>query len=100
MAEYEVKVFPAAERDLEDIVDYLNTLSPEAAIRHYDEIIEKLESLSRFPNRCPLVRDLALKAKGYRCLVAEDYLVFFVIKARVVQVRRIIHGKRRYESLL
>ncbi|MDP2870926.1 MAG: type II toxin-antitoxin system RelE/ParE family toxin [Bacillota bacterium] len=100
MVEYDVRVYPAAERDLEDIVDYLNALSPQAAIKCYDLIIEKLEGLARMPQRCPLVRVLALKAKGYRCLVVEDYLVFLVIRAGTVQIRRIMHGKRNYESLL
>jgi len=100
MVEYEVRVYPAAERDLEGIVDYLNTLSPRAAAECYDRIVEKLDSLARMPERCPPVRDLALRAKGYRCLVIEDYLVCFVIRAGTVQVRRIVHGKRIYEPLL
>ena len=100
MVEYEVRIYSAAERDLEGIVDYLNTLSPQAAAECYDRLVEKLDSLARMPERCPPVRDLALRAKGYRCLVVEDYLVFFVIRADTVQVRRIIHSRRRYESPL
>ena len=33
-------------------------------------------------------------------LVVDDYLVFYVITGRTVQVRRVIHGARRYEFLL
>ncbi|HWQ71221.1 MAG TPA: hypothetical protein VN370_02765 [Desulfitobacteriaceae bacterium] len=42
------------------------------------------------PERYPFVRDAALKSKGYRYLIAENYLVIFVIKANTVQIRRII----------
>jgi plasmid stabilization system protein ParE len=100
VARYEVRVYPAAERDLEDIVDYLNTLSPQIAVQCYEQLVDKLQSLSNMPQRCPLIRELALKAKGYRYLIVEDYLVCFVIRDRTVQIRRIIHGRRNYEPLL
>lgn len=100
MGKYEIKIYPSAKMDLTDIVSYLNTLSPQAAIRYYDMIVEKIGSLNEMPERCPFVREVALKAKGYRYLVAENYLVFFVVKADVVQVRRILYGRRNYEWLL
>jgi plasmid stabilization system protein ParE len=69
---------------------YLNTLSPQAALKYYDLIIEKTGSLAEMPERCPFLRDAALKSKGYRYLIAENYLVIFVIKENTVQIRRII----------
>jgi plasmid stabilization system protein ParE len=80
---------------LKDII-YLNTLSPQAC----DLIVEKISSLSEMPERCPFVRDVVLKAKGYRYLIIEGYMVFFVIRSDTVQIRRIIHGRRNYEWLL
>lgn len=100
MGEYKIKIYPSAKMDLTDIVNYLNTLSPQAAIRYYDILVEKIGSLSQMPERCPFVRDLALKTKGYRYLAVENYLVFFVVKADIVQIRRIIYGRRNYEWLL
>ena len=100
MGTYEVLIFPTAKQDLADIVRYLNTLSPDAAFRYYDELVERISSLSQFPERCPRPRDLALTAKGYRYLIVRDYLVFFVVSGSTVQIRRIIYGKRDYSSLL
>ena len=34
MEKYEVKIFPTAKQDLLEIIDYLNTLSPETALRY------------------------------------------------------------------
>jgi hypothetical protein len=51
------------------------------------------------PERCPFVRDVALKAKDYQYLIVEKNLVFFVMKADPVQIRRIIYDKRNYEWL-
>ena len=100
METYEVKIYPAAKQDLLDIIDYLNALSPDAALRYYDLLTEEIASLSYMPERCPHPKDLALAAKGYRCLVVKKYLVFYVVKGDTVQIRRILYGRRAYSSLL
>lgn len=100
MSQYKVKIYPNAKTDLKEIISYLNTLSPQAAIKYYDLMIHKIGSLTETPERCSFVRDVALKAKGYRYLIVENYLVFFVVKADTVQIRRILYVKRNYEWLL
>ncbi|NLV21092.1 MAG: type II toxin-antitoxin system RelE/ParE family toxin [Syntrophomonadaceae bacterium] len=100
MGRYKIKIYSAAKMDLNDIVSYLNTLSPQAAIKYYDLLVEKIGSLAELPQRCPFVRDVALKAKGYRFLMVENYLVFFVIKDDTVQIRRILYNKREYRWFL
>ena len=100
METYKVKIYPAAKQDLMDIIDYLNTLSSDAALRYYDLLTEEIASLSYMPERCPHPKDLALAAKGYRCLVVKKYLVFYVVKGDTVQIRRILYGRRDYSSLL
>ena len=100
MESYKVKIYPAAKQDLLDIVDYLNTLSPDAALRYYDLLTEQIASLSHMPERCSHPRDLALAAKGYRCLIIEKYLVFYVVDGDIVQIRRILYGCRDYHALL
>lgn len=100
MGQYKVKILTKAQEDMEEIADYLNTLSPQAAFRHYDMLVEKINSLSDMPERCPLVRDTQLRLRGYHYLVVESYLVFFVIIGDVVQIRRVLFGRRQYESLL
>ena len=100
MDKYKVKIYPAAQMDLNNIVSYLNTLSPQAAIRYYDLLVEKIGSLAEMPERCPFVRNIALKVKGYRYLIVENYLVFFVVKGDTVQIRRILYNKRQYKGLL
>lgn len=101
MAEiYNVRIYPAAEQDLLDIIDYLNTLSPQTAMRYYDLLTEQIASLSAMPERCPHPRDLALTAKGYRYLIVKDYLVFYRIIGDTVQIHRILYGRRNYQALL
>lgn len=100
MGSYNVRIYPAAKQDLLDIVDYLNTLSADVALRYYDLLTEQIASLSNMPERCPRPKDLALAAKGYRYLIVEKYLVFYVVVGDTVQIRRIIYGRRDYSSLL
>lgn len=64
METYKVKIYPAAKQDLLEIIDYLNTLSREAALRYYDLLTEEIASLATMPERYPRPKDLALAAKG------------------------------------
>ena len=97
---YKVKIYPTAKQDLREIIDYLNTLSEQAALRYYDLLIEKIGSLSQMPLRCPKPRDIALAAKGYRYLIVENYLVFYVVAGDTVQIRRILYAKQNYRAIL
>ena len=100
MGSYKVKIYPTAQQDLLEIIDYLNTLSPEAALRYSDLLTEQIASLSQMPERCPKPKDLALAAKGYRYLMVENYLVFYTISGDTVQIHRILYGRRDYRFLL
>ena len=100
METYNVRIYLSAKRDLEEIIDYLNTLSKEAALKYYDILVQEIGSLSHMPGRCPHPRDIALAAKGYRFLTVKNYLVFYVVIGDTVQIRRILYAKRDYVHLL
>lgn len=99
MEKYRLLIFPSAQLDLKDVVDYVNELSPAATIKLYDEIIDGIGSLANLPLRCPLLKGPVLRAKGYRLLVVQNYLVFFVVNGTAVEIRRILYGRRRYDFL-
>ena len=100
METYKIKIFPTAKQDLEEVIGYLNTLSPDAASKYYDLLVEEIASLSKMPERCPKPKDLALAAKGYRYLIVKNYLVFYTIIGDTVQIRRILYAHRDYRALL
>ena len=100
MEHYKVLIYPTAKQDLLDIIDYLNTLSHDAALRYYDLLTQEINSLATMPERCPRPKDLTLAAKGYRYLIVEKYLVFYVVDHDTVQIRRILYGRRDYNSFL
>jgi plasmid stabilization system protein ParE len=100
MGRFNVSILPKAQEDMAGIVDYLNTLSPQAALQYYDLLTAKIAGLSEMPERCAAVRDTQLRLRGYRFLVVENYIVFFVVQGELVQVRRILYNRRQYENLL
>ena len=100
MGKYNIKIYSVAKKDLLDIIDYINTLSTTASIKQYDSIVERIGSLAQMPERCALAKDNNLRLRGYRVLVVDNYLVFFVIIGNTVEIRRIIYGKRNYSWLL
>ena len=100
MEQYKVKIFPTAQDDMRDIVDYLNTLSHDVAIQYYDLIIEKVGTLTTMPERCPLAKDTQLRMRGYRTLLVKNYIVFYVINGTTVEIRRILFARRQYDGLL
>jgi plasmid stabilization system protein ParE len=44
--------------------------------------------------------DPNLMQMGYRYLVVENYLVFYVVEARAVIIHRILHSARNYRDLI
>lgn len=100
MAEYSVKVYPAAQNDLWDIMEAANALSAEATARYLDTIAEKLKLLSAAPESFPLARDTLLRIRGYRTLQVKNYVVFFIINGKTVELHRVLPARRQYARLL
>lgn len=100
MEKYKIKIFPIAQNDMAEMVEYINTLSPQAALEHYDLVVQQIETLTTMPERCPLCKDTQLRLRGYRTLLVKNYIVFYVVNGDTVEIRRILYARRQYESLL
>ena len=96
MKRYHVRILPAAERDLDAILAYLRSFSAAASEKYQRELIEGILSLETFPLRCPPARDALLAEKGYRYLIVEHYLIFFLTDGDTVKIRRILDGRSNY----
>ena len=97
---FQIRYLRTAERDLDEIFDYILRGNPTAAADLLDKFDKAISNLSQTPKLGVIPKDDRLKKLGYRMLVVDRYLVFYVIKNRTVQIRRIIHGARRYGFLL
>ncbi|HOE57481.1 MAG TPA: type II toxin-antitoxin system RelE/ParE family toxin, partial [Bacillota bacterium] len=54
----------------------------------------------QFPFIGVVPKDIRLQGLGYRMLIIENYLVFYVVLDDIVEIRRITSGKRKYDFLL
>ena len=99
-ARYRVEYLPAAERDLLDILDYIARDRPVAARAFVDRLERAIGRLAQFPRAGRLPSDDRLRRPGYRILFVGNDLVFSVLTRRTVEIRRVVHGARRYEFLM
>ncbi len=97
---YKIEYLPIAEEDLSNIIHYIMLDNPDAALSMADKLDQSISVLELFPNSGTVPDDVRLKALDYRMLVVDPYLVFYVVLNDTVEIRRILHGKRKYNFLL
>lgn len=97
---YGIRYLRTAERDLNDIFEYIKKDKPSAAVSLLERFDKSISQLASNPFLGIIPKDERLKNLGYRMLIVDPYLVFYIVKTRTVQIRRIIHGARRYGFLL
>lgn len=99
---YELKIFPLAQQDMEQIFDYIavELCNPTAAIGQINDFEKALENVCVFPESYPYINNEYVKDKSLRKLTVNNYIVFYRIKENEIQVIRVLYGMRNYESLL
>jgi plasmid stabilization system protein ParE len=97
---FEIRYLSTAENDLNDIFDYIIMDNPSAAVSMLEKFNHSISQLAFNPKLGVVSKDDRLQKMGYSILIIGKYLVFYVVKANTVQIRRIIHGARQYNFLL
>lgn len=95
MREYQIRITRLAEKDLENLGDYIaeQLLNPGAAKNMIQGIRKQVDKLRVFPERNELDRDPVLKARGVRMTYYRKYKIFYVVDAQnfIVYIVRILH---------
>ncbi|MGC6400686.1 type II toxin-antitoxin system RelE/ParE family toxin [Sphingomonas sp. FW199] len=86
-----VTIRPQADRDLDEIYDWIARDDPAAAERHVRRLVTAALALSDFPERGPMRPDIA---EGARSIVVGRYLVLYAIVGETVEIVRFLHGAR------
>jgi len=101
---YLVKIVPKAEEDLNDIFYYiaLELNNKSAAEKLINKFSSKILRLQEFPFSCSLVEDFLLKNKGYRKMIIDNYILFYIVNKedQQVVVMRVLYGRKKYEGLI
>ncbi len=100
MERYEVELLPAANSDLDAIIDYIMVDSPQAADGILDSIMQSLRRLERYPLSGTPLFDPSLKKFNFRMVIVDPYIAFYRIIGNKVIVYGVIHGARNYGHLL
>ena len=99
---FEVLLTEGAERDLEDIYDYISEFDCQAnAIHVLDRLAAVIESLSELPQRGSFPRELlALGIRDYRQVFFNPYRVIYRVLGERVIIYVIVDGRRNMQALL
>jgi len=91
----------SARRDLESIVAYLASRSPQAALATLDRLQSKARSLAGLVERGRVVPELArLHVREYRELTVPPYRLIYRARAKDVLVLAVLDARRSLEDVL
>jgi len=99
---YKIQFLPLAIQDITEITDYIadDLSAPQAAYELLAKIDKAVEPLEQFPYAFPAYKDAAFKKLGYRIRPVANYLIFYVVVADTVEIRRVIYAMRNLPELL
>ena len=94
MRHYEVFITDKAKDEMEAINTYIaETLqNPIAAAKQYNRIADAILTLEKMPERIKVMASEPEHSKGLRALFVDNYTVFFIIKADMVYVLRVLYS--------
>ncbi len=82
----EIRYLSTAERDLNDIFDYILADNPSAAAALLEEFDRLISNLATNPEIGVIPKNQRLERQGYRILIIRKYLVFYVVKEKYIQI--------------
>ncbi|MGB4439983.1 MAG: type II toxin-antitoxin system RelE/ParE family toxin [Sedimentibacter sp.] len=92
MKNYKIKLLITAIRDLDEIIDNLSQFSLNAALKQYDRIIDKINTLKQFPDMCEEYKTTVIGYR-YRKMVIDNYFVFYIVIEDTIEIHRIINTR-------
>ena len=90
----------SAQRDIIEAARYIARDSPSEARKWLEQVDKSLGRLGSFPNSGSPIKEPRLALLGYRVVVLGEYLAFYLLRRGRVEVRRVLHGRRRFAFLI
>ena len=97
---YTLRYLPVAVDDLISIFDWIANDSPANAAVFINKLDQHIGSLQAHPLLGHIPKDDKLKSSGYRVLVIESYLIFYIVRDKAVEIHRVIHGSRNLDDIV
>lgn len=99
MKNYKILLISTAVNDLNELLDKLSQFPPKVALKQYDKIIDKMNTLKEFPEMCEIYKITVMGYK-FRKMVIDNYLVFYIIKNEIVEIHRIINSRMNIGKII
>jgi len=98
----EIKYLPSFQQELNAIVEYIMFAleAPRSALNLLDELEKSINNLKVFPLAHRLYRPIKPIKTEYRVLTVKNYLVFYVVLEKTIEIHRIIYRKRNLSQLV
>jgi plasmid stabilization system protein ParE len=97
---YTIRYLPVAEDDLLSIYDWIAGDSPTRAAAFTEKLDRRIGALAVNPHLGRVPKHEKLAGYGYRVLVIESYLAFYVIRGRTIEIHRVVHGSRHLDDIV
>lgn len=97
---YRLRYLPASQDDLVEIFDYIARASPHRALSFIEKLDKRIGLLEQHPLLGRIPRHPKLREHGYRVLIVESYLVFYIIRGHTIEIHRAVHGSRNLDHLI
>lgn len=95
-----VRFLSRAVADLGEIAEYLAIEAPGRHRRIVGRILDAAEGLGRLGEPGPVARDPVLRARAFRSVRVERYIVFYKLTPTTVRIYRVLHERRDWARLL
>lgn len=92
MQKFQVEITESAQSDVQEIFQYIAVDNQKAAINLIEEIERQIDSLEKFPARCPIIPESFELGVEYRHIIYGHYRTIFRVEASKVIILRVIHG--------
>ncbi|MGO1369093.1 MAG: type II toxin-antitoxin system RelE/ParE family toxin [Senegalia sp. (in: firmicutes)] len=78
-----------------------NLSNNETVARLMDKIENSIMRLKEFPSSCSLLEDELLRKKGYRKLIINNYIAYYLLanNKKQVIIMRVLYNKQDYQNL-
>ena len=99
---YKIKFSNYLYEDLESSINYIKYVlqNPVAAQRLKNEVKKAFEKIKKNPFIYPTVPVEYLASKGYRFMVVKNYMLFFKVKEKQINIDRFLYGPRDWINIL
>jgi toxin ParE1/3/4 len=99
-AKHTIRYLPVAEDDLLSIYDWIANDNPARAATFTEKLDKLIGALAANPHLGRVPKHGKLEGYGYRVLVIESYLVFYVIRGRTIEIHGVVHGSRYFDDII